>query len=363
MKYCMSCGKELNDRAKFCTCCGKRCAEEQVIQDTAESYEADSLLVENENPVQNSEPKSHNDILQERSETLPSKVLFANKSNMSRNIGLACVVLCVILILICVLCSTPDEVNSSNTDEATTEATYPRADEYDKVLASGDGYYLVSKFEESYNYATTKYGVVDVNGNWICSLSSKNGFALAAQNVQNGYTEAFHEIQYDYIGEDMFLIRSACIILGEEEIPEHYRASWATNGCSMIVRVDGTRVGTGGYVVTRFKNGCMFTQSGPAGLVQKIEKNGNKTDVGYCKDYIAQPSAGLICLDYKFYDTETCEMRFDLTEYDLVADSSTLSFDSDGKLYFVFKNPAGTRYGVTINTDGEFVSEPQKTGG
>lgn len=349
MKHCDSCGKELNDRANFCTFCGKSCIREQLKNETNDSCETISFMVEDENSIHNCEPTSN--------------IPVHNIPNKSRTFGMTCAVLCVILMLICVLQFAPYETNSSNETESTTEVTYPRSDEYDKVVASGDGYYLVCKFEESYDYATTKYGVVDVDGNWICTLSSKNGFAFAAENVQNGYTEAFHEIQYDYIGEDMFLIRSACIILGEEEIPTHYRTSWAANGCSIIVRADGTRIGTGGYVVTRFKNGYMFTQSGPAGLVYKIDKNGNETEVAYCKDYIGQPSEGLICLDYKFYDTETCELRFDLTEYDLVADSSTLSFDSGGELYFEFKNPAGTRYGVTINTDGKFIDEPHKVGG
>ena len=137
-----------------------------------------------------------------------------------------------------------------------TDVAYPRQDEYDKVHAFGDGYYLVSKFEETYNSATTKFGVVNEKGEWVCPLSDENGFAIATANVQNNYTKAYHSIEYDYIGEDMFLIRSACIILGEDEIPTGYRASYAQHGRCMIVNVNGTSVGTGGYIVTRFANGC-----------------------------------------------------------------------------------------------------------
>lgn len=249
--------------------------------------------------------------------------------------------------------------SQKHSDEDEEDRSYPLQNQYDKVLAEGDGYYLVSKFEESYNSAYTMYGVVDENENWICPLSANNGFAKAAETVQDAYCKSYYPIVYDYLGEDIFVIRTSCIILGEEKIPDGYWNSYSAHGACRTVNIYGDLLHYGGFIISEFEDGYAFTESGNAGLVYRLDKNGGSEKLCYVDDYFGEPSDGLICCNYIFYDIETMKVRFDLMDFDVVQDSGELSF-VDGELYFEFKNPAGTVYHTKIDTSGNMLYQPIK---
>ncbi|MDO4731765.1 MAG: hypothetical protein Q4B14_06595, partial [Clostridia bacterium] len=259
--------------------------------------------------------------------------------------------------------------NTSNQSaESTTNSTtqnkpetpkYPLEGEYDEILAKGDGYYLVSKFEESYDSAATLYGVVSDAGTWVCPLSANNEFAKAANNIQDGYSQSYHKIKYDYLGDKIFVIKNCSIILGRETIPSGYWGVYESHGGCVMVDVNGKYINSGGYIITEFKDGYAFTECGNAGLVYRLDKNGNQTKVRYVDDYFGIPSEGLVCLSYIFYDIETLTPTIDLNEYDMVTKSKDLRF-KNGELYFEFKNPAGTKYHVKIDKTGKFLYDPVK---
>ena len=217
---------------------------------------------------------------------------------------------------------TTDNVADTVNDNIETNKTNTLpTDEYDTILASGDRYYLVKKDEETYNSATTKYGVVDENGNWVCPLSDKNGFALSADKVMDsGYNKSYGNLSFSYMNEGFFIVKVYCALVEEGGIPSGYAATYSSHCGCYIVRYDGEIITDGEYLMTKYYDGyCFATDSG--GDVIRIDEFGEKTylatryrshQFGY--DNLAIPSCGLIYCDHAFYNVETGEKAIDLSE-------------------------------------------------
>lgn len=250
----------------------------------------------------------------------------------------------------------------------TKKANKLPSDKYDTILASGDGYYLVKKQEETYNSATTKYGVFDKNGNWVCPLTDYNYFAICADwAMESGYNKSYGNLSFSYMNEGFFLVKVYCALVEEGGIPSGYEATYSSHCKSYIVRYDGELITSGKYLMTKYYDGyCFATDSG--GDVIRIDKEGEKTylatryrshQFGY--DKLAVPSCGLIYCNRAFYNVKTGKMAIDLSEYNLTNDNLGMySFDKDGTFTFTFYNPNRTVYIATIDKKGNFVKEPKK---
>lgn len=236
----------------------------------------------------------------------------------------------------------------------------PCEGQYDTVLASGDGYYLVSKWIENYQEAYTEYGVINSDGTWTIPLSSTNSLAYAADDFGT-YSKSYYDLKFDYIGDGMFLIRRQCCLL-PERIENGYEQSYNANGSSHVLNAETGKVYNTGWIISPYVDGYAFTRSNYLGDITRIDKNG-KT-LAFCDTrevYWGLPSHGMIYIDQKFYDIVTGQIKIDLTEYDMASEGN-MAFNENGQYSFTIKNPAGTRYSVTIDTTGALVGEPQKLG-
>ena len=257
------------------------------------------------------------------------------------------------------------EENDAEGDNNDAYESIPPIDssQYDSVLAVGDGYYLVSLFSETYASASTAYGVVNESGEWVCSLSSSNGFATAvAELMSDGYNQAFSTPQYAYLGNGIFVVKVRCVIVGKEYVPSGYWNDWGFHGGCYLVDYSGQIRNSGGFMITEIYDGYAFTMQ-TNGRVDRLDLNGNSVEIGWRTsgkaEYIGIPSCGLVCCGNVFYDVKTGDAVIDLTEYDLV-ENDCRYFEDDGTYTFEFYNPARSRYRATIDVTGKFVSEPIK---
>lgn len=251
----------------------------------------------------------------------------------------------------------PAKIESANT----VYESLPCEELYDKVLASGDGYYIVSKWIENYQEAYTEYGIIDKNSNWSVPLSKDNEIASSTE----GFTpmaESYYDLKFDYIGEGMFVVRRQCCIFPEAIDYYNYASSYMANGgCYIINAVTGHCYEAGAFI-TPYVNGYCFYLQTRWGLIIRIDKDGNKIE--FTKEGVIPfgvPAQGLIFINDKFYDIETAEVKIDLSDYN-VTERGNRQFDETGHYTFKFKNPAGTNYIAEINTNGEFTSGPNKLG-
>lgn len=253
---------------------------------------------------------------------------------------------------------------TSQSEKPQTESLPPiDKSQYDSVLAKGDGYYLVDFFSETYASATTSYGVVDESGKWVCPLSSTNGFADAVKELMSdGYNQAYSTPEFAYLGNGIFVVKVRCVVVGREYVPSGYWNDWGFHGGCYLVDFSGNIRNSGGFMITEIYDGYAFTMH-TNGRVDRLDMSGNRLEFGWRTsgeaEYIGIPSCGLVCCGNVFYDIKTGKAVIDLTTYDLVSDDCRY-FEEDGTYTFEFYNPAGSRYKATIDTTGEFITNPQK---
>ncbi|MGN0448321.1 MAG: hypothetical protein ACI4GC_07240 [Acutalibacteraceae bacterium] len=250
-----------------------------------------------------------------------------------------------------------------------TTQNYPKSLEYDEVLAHGDGYFLVKKEEETYNSATTKYGVINQSGEWLCPLSDENGFAKSAEEIMHdAYNRSYYPARFDYLNEGFFLVKTYCVLVENESIPSGYEGTYTAHSDSRIVRYDGEIIGKGGYMMTEFYDGYCFVTN-TWGNVVRIDTKGNRTDIAKRREHtqwgmeaLDAPSCGLIYCDNAFYDIKTCEKIIDLSEYNFTSETilDKHQFSADGTFTFYFYNPNRTEYVATIDVNGNFIKKPEK---
>ncbi len=236
-------------------------------------------------------------------------------------------------------------------------------DEYDSVLAEGEGYYLVDSFSETYASASTSYGVVNESGDWVCPLSSTNGFADAVEKlVSDGYNRAYSTPEFAYLGNDIFAVKVRCVVVGKEHIPSGYWNDWGAHGGCYLVDCSGSIRNSGGYMITEIYDGYAFTMYAN-GKIDRLDMFGNCQEFGWRTsgeaEYIGIPSCGLVCCGNIFYDIKSGKNVINLTQFDLVADDCRY-FKEDGTYTFEFYNPAGSKYEATIDTAGKFINTPKK---
>lgn len=230
----------------------------------------------------------------------------------------------------------------------------PGEGQYDKVLASGDGYYLVSKWFENYKEAYTEYGIINQDSTWLIPLSKGNSIARAA----DGFTplaESYYDLKFDYVNEGMFIVRRECCIFPESIDFYNYAEDYIANGGCYVINVETGESYSAGAFITKYYDGYCFYLANRFGKIIRMDRDGNTVEfTKNGKIPWGEPSKGLIYINQKFYDVKTAEVKIDLSEYDIVSQGD-LKFNDEGHFTFSFKNPAGTRYTATIDTTGEMI--------
>lgn len=246
---------------------------------------------------------------------------------------------------------------------STTEiSTLPASsDKYDEILVSGGGYNIVRKHIETYDSAYDEYGVILDDGDWKTPMSNTNYLANASEDIlSDGYNSAYGTPEYNYLGDGMFCVSVYCNVLG---ITTDTSEVWNNrmHGACIVLNIEKElSFGAGGYLITQFYNGYTFAKMGNVGSVCRYDKEGNEMHFANDSEsiYIGEPSQNLIYIGKKFYDVNTGELKIDLSDYDMR--NYSLSFNEKGECYFEFLNPAGTKYGGTIDLNGAFIEEPKQ---
>lgn len=325
--YCTKCGNKVEDGNQFCTECGNQMPTNQVSTSSTENSKIDSDLSKNKNSL------------------------------------IALISIGIILLVSLFACSQLFDSNnsgSSNKDHGKAEPL-PGEGQYDTVLASGDGYYLVSKWVENYKEAYTEYGIINQDSTWLIPLSKNNSIAQAVDGFST-YAKSYYDLKFDYANEGMFIVRRQCCIFPESIDFYNYAGSYIANGGCYVINVETGRSYGAGAFMTKYYDGYCFYLASRFGKIIRMDRNGNTMEfTNEGKIPWGEPSNGLIYINKKFYDIQTAEVKIDLSEYDMVSEG-VQKFNDDKQFTFTFRNPAGTHYSVTIDTTGAFIGEPQKLG-
>ena len=333
--YCTKCGTPIEPGARFCTSCG--CSVSETIPEKIANPETRQL------------------------ETCKNETAMKKQFPVA---GLLVALAMIAIIVLIAVCSKLPESNplepSSTEDTARQNATPPRQEEYDNVLVSGDGYYLVEKWFENYQEAYMEYGILREDGIWQMPLAADNALADAV-NGFDSYAESYYDLSFDYVNEGMFIVRRQCCIFPESVDYWNYAESYIAHGGCYVLNAETCEIYPAGSFITKFFDGYCFYLASRQGKIIRLDRNGN--EIEFTRDGKlpwGEPAEGLIDINQKFYDIETAKVVIDLSEYNMV-DEKNMKFEN-GLYTFIFKNPAGTKFCGTMDRNGNFYEEPQMMG-
>ncbi len=262
--------------------------------------------------------------------------------------------------------------NESITNETMPETTEkseipPNNGEWDEILISADGYYIVKKTIDTYNNYSISIGVVDADGKWIHELSQNNIF-VQAYNEYPDYN--FRKNNFYYLGEGVFILTIGAYI---------------HNPNKTIKLGNGTpSMGIGGYEcyffnviknkqkvfeatdLSNYYNGymLMYNSFRYNDNFYSVDTEGNINKLPCIHSswisYSGHPiySEGLFFAEDKFFDIFG-SVAIDLTKYDLCGEGTPPYF-INGQCTIQFKNSGGSVYEAIIDRNGNFVGQPQK---
>lgn len=276
---------------------------------------------------------------------------------------------------VCIFCFSGCSTSFSGRKTVTpTQKPYPEQDKYDFVLAEGDGYYLVTKYEETYSSAVTLFGIVTENGDWILPLSSDTVFNEALEDA-NGQSiiGSSKKVQtaYKYYGSGLFFSTVAVEVFqkngGHYFINPNDLYSPHAMGCYFFNVYSKKSFSFAAEEITEFDEGQLlfYSDNRYNSPFYSCDENGNVKELPLTRyvpgntDEGAFPtlSEGLFYYDRHFYSISG-KMVIDLSMYDLI-NTRGLHF-TNGECCIQFKNPGGTVYYATIDKQGNFLVEPHK---
>lgn len=290
------------------------------------------------------------------------------KSVVVRRMALS-IAICTLLIAFIgtVAACTSNPVSGNKYANTPTPKPYPEQDKYDKVLAEGDGYYLVQKYEETYNSAETKFGIVSSSGEWVLPLSSSTVFnEYLDYAIQYSKTS---DVGYRYFATGIFLASLGVDVYQADGTDYGVGNCRGSIKCCFYNVNNSKSFSFNAYEMTEFENGILifYNSNRYNSPFYSCDINGRVKELPLThyvprnKDEGSFPtlSEGLLYYDRHFYNTSG-EIMIDLSMYDLV-NTRGLHF-TNGECTIKFKNPGGTLYSVTIDKQGNFIGEPQKVG-
>lgn len=274
-------------------------------------------------------------------------------------------------------------------DGDATKADIPNNGEWDQILCSGDGYYLVEKEIDEYDGYSIQFGVVDENGEWVQELTDTGAFAEGVKrriyDVLNefGAGDKFKEPSwYWYLGEGVFLASPATSVFDETTQtqvgpPEDLSALPTGNGYVLLWNFkDNVQKEIHAPKISTFNDGYALycSEDSSAEALRAVDKQGNviKLPCLYLQNKPKHDfpvySEGLFfanTLDYEpgFFDIQG-NLIIDLSEYEMEDVSYTTYFNApyfkDGKAEILIENEGGSVFKGTIDKNGKLVGEPEK---
>lgn len=267
--------------------------------------------------------------------------------------------------------------------------------EWDKVLYSADGYYLVEKKVDTYDQYSILIGVVDKNGEWVHELTDQGAFAEDINFRASGGDYFFeNSSSYAYLGEGVFLASPGVSVYSENDMKrignEENMHSETKLGnthvtiweCLLWNVKDNIQTEISASKITEFHDGyalfCKEDGSG-GGMLNAIDTQGNVTDLN-CEYRAVEPeydfpvySEGLFFAKAAKADDERIgffdiqgNLVIDLSKYRMreLPYSSTMGVNApyfkNGEAKILFKNEGGSVFEGTIDKTGEFVKEPER---
>jgi|GEM_PF-5555332 len=313
---CKNCNENILDSAKHCTNCGN------PMQLTQSSY------------------------TQEQAETNTRK----------SKVGIIVIIISVIvavLIIFTVALPLYDGFNYNKTINNLINPTYdfPNSEKYSKIVDCGDGFYFVRQDVETYNSYEIYYGIVNKEGEFISKLSTDK-FGDAPEL----------SFMIKHIGENMFAFTDGCIyLIGDDGGTSG--DSRSSRGSYSIYNADTEKFIDGGIEMSayigRYHDGYALYSTDKR--IYKMDKSGEFYDLNIEANTFGPLSEGLFFVDEKksLYDING-NLKLDLSEYDIYINSQNRYFMKDGKFYFMFFNPGGTRYHVEVDLTGKQLYSPKK---
>lgn len=284
------------------------------------------------------------------------------------------------------------KIESSAKEKGEDEQDIPNNGEWDKILCSADGYYLVEKKIDTYDEFSILIGVVDKNGEWVQELTDTGSFVENINFRASGGNNVFeNSSSYIYLGEGVFLASPGVSVYDEtstervgNETNMHSKTQLGNTHvtiweCILWNVKDNIQMKISASKITKFHDGyalfCEEDEFG-GGRLSTIDTQGNVTDLD-CEYLPMKPvhdfpvySEGLFFANALnggpgFFDIQG-NLVIDLSQYDMrrllytsVMDINAPYF-KDGEATILFKNDGGSEFKGTIDKTGTFVKEPEK---
>ena len=285
--------------------------------------------------------------------------------------------------------TTADET-AEQVEEVPVEAeefVLPNNGEWDDILCSGDGYYLVTKEEDNFDGYKFLIGVVDSNGDWVHTFDEEGKFIEGVKSrVMSVYGDKVLSDSscYAYLGDGVFLASPGTTLCtkdgntrigpwGEKSIEyigsktrEIYNSweclIWNVKNNTQV-KVDAVMVSevSDGYILMydkdKFGNGTFF----------RLDLQGEYTKLPCTLAAGTLPiySEGLFfaCSENGkscgFFDIDG-NMVFSLNQYPPQTSGGNIPYFENGQATFTFKNNGGSVFEAVIDKTGEFIGEPKK---
>lgn len=274
-------------------------------------------------------------------------------------------------------------------DGDTIKADIPNNGEWDQILCSGDGYYLVEKEIDEYDGYSLSFGVVDENGEWVQELTDTGDFAEGVKDMiydgldEFGAADKFTDPSwYMYLGEGVFLASPETLVfdeIGQTQVgpPEDIPALSSGGGHVYLWNFkDNVQKEVLATRITTFNDGyaLCYDEDSTVYQLKTVDKQGNVNTLS-CQYLQNKPrhdfpiySEGLFfanTMDNKpgFFDIQG-NLIIDLSEYEMDDVSYTAYFNApyfkDGKAEILIENEGGSIFKGTIDKNGKLVGEPEK---
>lgn|GEM_PF-4408951 len=253
---------------------------------------------------------------------------------------------------------------------SSTTTDFSVRDNFDRVIDSGDGFFFVRHSVETYYANDVFYGIVNSQGEFISELS-KNRFDMVFEDISPS------RLRVASIGENMFAFidNSNVSILNDEGYFSHsarhnrqginHRYLIFNADTGKFVHREGSMNST--IVIGRFHEG--YAPISFRNRVYRMDRNGSLVALNI-GGYMWPLSEGLFFVGNGLYNLNG-ELVVDLSRYDIIFPSRrsplgnnrctclhTLRVEN-GQFCFEFRNPAGTRFHVTYNVDGDRLYDPE----
>jgi len=285
--------------------------------------------------------------------------------------------------------TTSDEDNVEEEETTNAEATIPNNGEWDEILCSGDDYYLVNKYIDTFDEYKLLLGVVNSKGEWVQELTEDGAFVDMVIFRALGSSKILSDSScFMYLGEGVFLASPGVTVVtpdGETRVgPWENTISTTFTGdetvsvweCLTWNVVDNIQKNFDATKISVYQNGWLFfCEEEPwfsVGILSAMNVKGEITKLPCKNRHGSFPiySEGLFFAidknyDYAFYDIEGNKV-IDLSKYDLHFNSyeritgKSSPYFENGTVTILTTNQGGSIYKVVLDKTGEFIGDPEK---